>query len=102
MKVVIRRIMKVFPGKMAEAMELEKKYTAIASRLGAPPSRGYRCFSGGGDHIHTVIAESEWDSFAALDTYFEKTSAHPEIQALSPVWDTVIESCDIEFLLPIP
>ncbi len=102
MKVMVREIMKVLPGKMAEAMELEKKHTAIATRYGAPPERGYRCTSGGGDFFHTVVGEMEWDSLAAMEAFFEKMLADPEMQALMPKWEAILESHEIELYTPLP
>jgi len=37
MKVIQRGIMKILPGKMAEAMELNEKYMAIVTRLVGVP-----------------------------------------------------------------
>jgi hypothetical protein len=102
MKIMVREIMKVLPGKMAEAMELEKKHMAIATRYGAPPERGYRCISGGGDFFHTVIGESEWDSIAAMEAFQEKMFADPEVQALMAKWETILTSHEIEFYMPLP
>ena len=46
MKVMMRTILKVVPGKMAEYMEVEEKSKAMASRYGMPPWRHYNCLSG--------------------------------------------------------
>lgn len=60
MKVIQRGIMKVVPGKMAEAMELEEQEIAIWSRLGIPPVvTRYRPLIVGGDVMHTVVYHSE-------------------------------------------
>ena len=103
MKVVQRAIMNILPGKMAEAMELLKKHMAIVSRLlGIPPERlpmrTYRPFLGGGDSLHTVIVEVEWDSLAAMADFFEKVMADREMQALMPKWEAVEESHQVEIL----
>ena len=100
MKVLQRSIMKVIPGKMAEAMKLDKKHSAVAMRLGAPPMKKYRCFSGD-DFMHTLIVEAEWDSLAAMEAVQEKLAADPEIQAFMAKWETVLESLKLEFYLPI-
>jgi hypothetical protein len=102
MKVVERGIMKVVPGKMAEAMELNEKHTAAARRLGCPPMRSYRCLSGGGEFFHTIVGETEWGSFAAMEAFFEKMMADPEMQALMAKWETVLESHEIELYMPMP
>ena len=107
MKVVQRGIMNVLPGKMAEAMELLEKHMAIVSRLvGIPreklPMRTYRPFLGGGDSLHTVIFEVEWDSLAAMAAFFEKVMADPEMQALTPKWEAVEKSHEVEVLMLMP
>jgi len=98
MKVMQRGIMRVLPGKMAEAMELNKKYMAIVSRLGMPATgmRMYRPFTGGGDAMHTVIFEVEWDSLTTLAAFFEKVMADPEVQAQMPKWEALEESHQVE------
>ena len=102
MKVIQRGIMKVVPGKMAEAIELMEKHMAVATRLGFPPMKSYRCLSGGGEFFHTIVSEAEWDSFAAMEAYFEKMFADPEMQALIPKWETILESHEMEFYTPMP
>ena len=107
MKVVQRGIMNVLPGKMAEAMELLEKHMAIVSRLvGIPrqklPMRTYRPFLGGGDSLHIVIFEVEWDSLAAMVAFFEKVMADPEMQALTPKWEAIEKSHEVEVLMLMP
>jgi len=94
--------MKILPGKMAEYMELEKKHSAAATRLGCPPWRYYRPISGGGEFFHTIIGEAEWDSFAAMEAFFDKMFADPEMQALMAKWEAVLESHQLEFYMPMP
>jgi hypothetical protein len=98
MKIMQRGIMRILPGKMAEAMELNEKYMAIISRLGIPNTtmRMYRPFTGGGDYMHTVIFEMEWDSLTELAAFFEKAMADPEVQAQMPQWEAVEESHQVE------
>ena len=102
MKVMVRSIMKVLPGKMAEAMELEKKHMAIASRVLGVSPRCYRPLSGGGDTTRTIISEGEFDSLAAFEAHPEKMGADPEVQAMMPKWEAVIESYHVEFYTPMP
>lgn len=102
MKVMVRSIMKAVPGKMAEAMELEQKHMAIASRVLGLSPRSYRPLSGGGDVMNTIISESEFDSLAAFEAHPEKMGADPEAQALFPKLEAVIASHEIEFYIPIP
>ena len=101
MKVMQRGIMKILPGKMAEAMELLEKYMTTVSRLMEMPReklpmRTYRPFLGGGDSLHTIIFEVEWDSFAAMAGFFEKAMADPEIQTFMPKWEAVEQSHEVE------
>jgi hypothetical protein len=103
MKVMQRGVMKMVPGKMAEAMELNEKYMAIVTRLGMPVTgmRRYRPFVGG-EYMHTLVFEVEWDSLATMAAFFEKVTADPEVQALMPKWDAVLESHVVEFYVPMP
>ena len=102
MKVIVRSIMKAVPGKMAEAMELEQKHMAIATRVLGISARLYRPLSGGGDVMNTIISEGEFDSLAAFEAHPEKMMADPEAQALFPKLEAVIESHEVEFYVPMP
>lgn len=105
MKVMLRVIMRILPGKMAEAMELFKEMMAIMKKKGIsfpPTTRRYTPFLGGGDALHTVILEIEWDSFTEVADFYEKSSAEPEIMGLMPKWDTVEESHRIELYMVMP
>jgi len=103
MKVKQRGIMRIVPGKMAEAMELNEKYMALVSRLGMPLAamRMYRPFFGG-EYMHTLVFEVEWDSLAVMAAFFEKVTADPEIQALMPKWDALLDSHVVELYVPMP
>ena len=94
--------MKVLPGKMAEAMELQKKHMAIASRVVGISPRIYRPLSGGGDTVRTIIWEAEFDSLAAFEAHPKKMGADPEMQALIPKYEAVIDSMEVEFYMPMP
>ncbi len=102
MKVIVRSIMKAVPGKVAEAMELEQKHMAIATRVLGISARLYRPLSGGGDVMNTIISEGEFDSLAAFEAHPEKMMADPEAQALFPKLESVIESHEIELYMPMP
>lgn len=104
MKVVQRGIMNILPGKMEEAMALLNQHLAIVSRiLETPkekfPMRTYRPFIGGGDSLHTVIIEVEWDSLSAMSDFFEKVMADPEMQELTVKWGEVEKSHQVEVLM---
>jgi len=107
MKVMQRGVMKIMPGKTAEAMELLGKYMAAVSRLlGVPqeklPMKTYRPFLGGGDSLHTIIFEIEWGSFGEMSAFFEKAMANPEIQAFMPKWEAVEQSHEVELYMVMP
>lgn len=106
MKVMQRGIMNIMPGKTAEAMELLENYLAVVSRLlGMPrekfPMKIYRPFIGGGDSLHTVIFEIEWDSFDEMASFFEKAMADSEIQAFMPKWEAVEQSHEVELYMVV-
>jgi hypothetical protein len=100
MKVTMRAVVKVVPGKMAEYMELDKKSEAISTRAGMPPLRWYRCLSG--DSMNTIVYEQEFDSLAAMEAFSEKAMANPEEQAMFAKMEAVMESLITEFYTPIP
>jgi len=102
MKVMVRTIEKVFPGKMAEAMELERKHIAIANRILGISGKCYRPLSGGGDTMRTIISEGEFDSLASFEAHPEKMGADPEMRALMPKFEGAIESMEVEFYVPMP
>lgn len=104
MKVMQRGIMRFLPGKMAEGMELLKEYMAIIAKKGLPTDavRSYRPFLGGGDSMHTVIFEIEWDSLEEMATFFESAWADPELQAQMPKWEAVEESHLVELYMVMP
>ena len=102
MKVMQRGIMEITPGKMAETMELLEKYMAILNRYEAPSMRRYTPFFGGGDALHTIIFEVDWDSLSATEAFFEKVLADPDAQALMPKWEVVEESHEVELYMPMP
>ena len=103
MKVVQREIMKILPGKMVEAMELLGKHMAISMRLGPPNTivRSYRPFFTE-EAVHTLAVEIEWESMAAMEDFFKKAMADPELQALMPKWDEIEESHKNELYMLMP
>jgi hypothetical protein len=102
MKVMVRNIFKILPGKMTEGMELVQTWMAVASRLLGTSSRGYQPFIGGGDTTRTIIWEIELDSFTAFEALPVKMGADPEMQTLFPKLNVVIDSIDVELYTPIP
>jgi hypothetical protein len=102
MSVIVRNVIKFLPGKMTEGMELVKQWVAIASRVLGTSSRCSRPISGGGEATRTIIWETELDSLAAFEAHPVKLGADPEMQALFPKLDAVIDSLDVELYWPIP
>jgi hypothetical protein len=100
MKVIMRTIIKVVPGKMAEYMQLEEERRAFASRLGLPPEKRYSCLSG--DSAHTIVYEYEYDSLAAMEALLEKMFASPERQTLMAKYDPCVVSHENEVYTPMP
>ena len=96
MKVMQRGIMKILPGKMAQAMELNERYMAILKRYEVPSMRMYRPFIGGGDYMHTVIFEVEWESLEKMATFFEKVMEDSEVQEMMPQWEELMDSHEVE------
>lgn len=97
MEIMQRSILKVIPGKQAEAIGLLKQEDVIRTRLGAPPWRSYRCISGkAGEDINTFIFDTDWESLASFEIFFEKLISDPEMKALSIKWGPLIESHEIE------
>jgi hypothetical protein len=101
MNVMVRTIMRAVPDKTAELVELEKKHMAIANRVLGISGKLYRPLSGGGDTMNTVVVEGEFDSLAAFEAHPQKMGADPEMQALMPKYEGVIESMEVEFYMPV-
>ena len=99
MKVMVRTIEKIVPGKMAEGMELLQKMLAVGSRSGAGPFKCYGPSIGGGDVGHTIICETEWDSLSAIEAAWAKPD--PEMQALMQKYDAIVESHTVEWYTPM-
>ena len=102
MKVMVRNIFKILPGKMTEGRELVQKWMAVASRLSGASSRGYQPFIGGGDTTRTIVWEIELESLATFEALPVKMGADPEMQPLFPKLNGVIDSIDVELYTPIP
>jgi len=100
MKLVERDIWKIVPGKMAEAMELEKREAAALKRLGVDiPIKHYLPTAGTLDQKHTIVAESELGSFASIATLGEKIGVDPEMEEIRAKWEEISESQVTEFYM---
>ena len=100
MKIIQREIIKVVPGKMGEATDLFQKHAAAATRLGCPSMRIYRPLIGN-EFFHTVFSEAEWDSMAAMETFYEKMMGDSEMQAYMAKWEAILESHVMELYTPM-
>ena len=90
--------MKVLPGKMAEAQEVEKREKAVWNRLGLNlVVKNYFPFACQGDRMHTLVYQTEFDSLAAITELGGKAGADPEMPAIAAKWDEVLDSRIVEF-----
>ncbi|MCL5069529.1 MAG: hypothetical protein M1308_01310 [Actinobacteria bacterium] len=102
MKLTVREIIKVIPGKWNEAIELHKKRVENATRLGSPPFKVYRSMSGQGDWSNTIILERQWDSFAAWETFFDKAVKDPKVnKEFIEKWQGIVQSHNFEYYTPL-
>jgi len=98
MKIMVREVMKVLPGKMAEAKEVEKREQAVWNRLGVDiPVKNYFPFACQGDRMHTLVYQTEFDSLAAIEALGKEIGADPEMQEVAAKWDMVLDSRIVEF-----
>ena len=107
MKVMMRAIMRFLPGKMAEGMKLLDEMLATINKKEKeygpfPPVRKYTPWIGGGNAMHTVIIEMEWDSFTQMAEFFEKSGADPEMMKTMPQWEAIEESHKEELYMVMP
>ena len=101
MVIIERQIQMVRSGKWAELEDLDKKFTAVESRLGFPAKRRCRSLVGGLT-TDTLIIERQWESFAVLEATYEKALTNPEHRALSEEVELILGSQQIEFYVPLP
>ena len=101
MRVMMRSVIRVHPGKMEEATELEVRHMAIAERVLGVSPRVYHRLSGGGDTMRTIVVEAELDSLAAFEGYPERLGGDPEMQELAPRLGEAIDTVEIEFYIPV-
>ncbi len=100
MKIIERDVWTIIPGKLAEALELEKKELAVLNRLGRNIRvKHYRPMTGTLDQKHTIVAESELGSFASIAALGEKIGADPEMQAVQAKWEEISESHVLELYM---
>jgi len=103
MKMMLREISKVLPGKLAEAQEIEKMERELAERRGGPPPAvtRYIPFARHGDRMQTIVHQVELPSLAALAAGLEKSRENPEIRDIEAKWEAVLESHIIELYIVV-
>jgi len=99
MQITERHIKKVRPGKWSEIPQREEEFDAIERKLGFPPKRHYRYLSGTQDY-GTLVMERDWESFAAMESAYDRAMADPQWQALGS--SDLYESRLIEYYTPWP
>ncbi|UCG25534.1 MAG: hypothetical protein JSW55_05980 [Chloroflexota bacterium] len=99
MIIIERMITEIYPGKLAELQELDKRYDAIEAGLGFPPKKRLLSISGVHD-FNEVILERQWESMAAMEAAVEKSLVNPGIQALNEEGTAIIKSTRIELYTP--
>lgn len=102
MKLIRRGIVQVLPGKMDEYLDLERKHLARALKLGQPMWKRLRCIAGSLDYLYTIVYETEWNSMAEMEAYFERMFADPEMQKITPKWNGLMANHRFEFYIPLP
>lgn len=100
MIVIERMIQEIFPGKLAALNEIDKRYDAIEKTLGFPPKKRFWSVSSLYDS-NTIILERQWESMAAMEAAYEKSFAHPDIQALFEEGQTIIRNSRVEIYTPM-
>jgi hypothetical protein len=98
MTIMVREVMKVLPGKMAEAKEVEKMEVAVWDRLGVDIKvKHFLPFACQGDRMHTLVYQTEFDSLSAMEALGKKIGPDPEMPAVAAAWGKVLESRIVEF-----
>ena len=102
MKLILREVIRVLPGKWNEAVEVHKKRVEQATRLGSPPFKVYRSMSGQGDWANTIILEREWNNLAAWESFLEKALKDPKIQKeFIEKQQNIVQSHNFEYYTPL-
>ncbi len=82
MRIVERRVMKLH-GTFEAFQEQEKRFEALEKLLGNfLPKKHFRLFSGSEDS-GTIVWEREWESFATMETAYERMVDTDEFKAES-------------------
>jgi hypothetical protein len=98
MKVLERQLQKVDRASWAKKIALEKRYDVVEARLGYPPTRRYRPWSGALDN-DTRVNERVWSSLAVFEATTEKALADPEWRALGAEGASIVLSNHFEWYM---
>jgi hypothetical protein len=96
-----RMVQKIYPGKWAELVEIDKKYDEIERSVGFPAKKRYQCIIGQYDQ-NTLVIERQWGSLAEMESTYEKVLALPEYQALGKEIESIVASSQDEVYTPLP
>ena len=104
MKVMMRETLRFLPGKMVEGTKLLEESLALTNKKYGPlpPVRKYTPWLSGGNTMHTIVLEMEFDSFAQMAEMFEKMMADPEMMETNRKWETIVESDKEELYMVMP
>jgi len=99
--VIMRLIQRVANGKWDELEEIDKKYNVIEEKLGFPPKKRFRSFSGAYD-FNVIIIEREWQSFSKMEKDVTNYFLDPELAKLGKKLESIIDWAKTEFYIPHP
>ncbi len=98
MKVLERQIQKIERSSWNKKLALEKRYDVVEARLGYPPTRRYRAWSGELD-MDTRVNERVWSSLAVFEATMEKAYADPEWRELGAEGASIVLSNHLEWYI---
>ena len=100
MIIIERMIQEIDTERRAELDDLDKRYEAIESTLGFPPKKRFWTVSSP-YNSNVIILERQWESMAAMEAAYEKSFAHPGIQALYTEGAGIVKSSRSELYTPM-
>ena len=100
MIIVERMIHELYPGKLPDLVEIDKRYDVIEKELGFPPKKYFWSVSSP-LNSNNIVLERQWESMAAMEAAYAKSMANPDIQALNDEGTAIIKSTRWEFYSPV-
>ncbi|MFX0058088.1 MAG: hypothetical protein ACFE8J_07285 [Candidatus Heimdallarchaeota archaeon] len=100
-KIILRLIQKIYPGKWNDLDEIDKKFDEIELNLGYPPKKRYRSLMGAYDN-DTLIVEREWDSMAKMEKLMTKSFLDEDYQKLNKKLESIVKWQKVELYIPYP